>query len=95
MAAVRSRGATVIRGLPSINAVAVALPPGVEKQLARRNEILRVDVDAEVRSLGKPAIPPGQDKKDPPEPPVQGLPWGVDRIDAEYAWATRPCGPDG
>ena len=26
-AAVRSRGATVIRGLPSINAVAVALPP--------------------------------------------------------------------
>ena len=60
----------------------------MEKQLARRNEILRVDVDAEVRSLGKPAIPPGQDKKDPPEPPVQALPWGVDRIDAEYAWAT-------
>lgn len=86
-AAVRSRGATVIRGLPSINAVAVALPPGVERQLARRAEILRIDVDAEVRALGKPAIPPGQDKKDPPEQPAQVLPWGVDRIDAEYAWA--------
>ena len=86
-ALVRAFGGDAVRSLALVNAQAAALPPGIEKQLARRAEVLRIDVDAEVRALGKPAIPPGLDKKDPPEQPAQVLPWGVDRIDAEYAWA--------
>ena len=42
-----------------------------------------------------PEGPPGQDKEkppkdgeEPPPPPPQELPWGVDRIDAEWAWDT-------
>ena len=87
-ALVRAFGGDAVRSLALVNAQAAALPPGIEKQLARRAEVLRIDVDAEVRALGKPAIPPGLDKKDPPEQPAQVLPWGVDRIDAEYAWGT-------
>ena len=87
-ALVRAFGGDAVRSLPLVNAQAATLPPGIEKQLARRAEILRIDVDAEVRALGKPATPPGQDKKNPPEQPAEVLPWGVDRIDAEYAWAT-------
>ena len=85
-ALVRAFGGDVIRPLPIINGAAASLPPGIARQLARRGEVLRVDVDATVRALGKPATPPGQDKKKPPEQPPQEMPWGVDRIDAEWAW---------
>ena len=84
-ALVRAFGGDVIRSLPIINGAAASLPPGIARQLARRGEVLRVDVDATVRALGKPATPPGQDKKKPEQPP-QEMPWGVDRIDAEWAW---------
>ena len=36
-------------------------------------------------SEGKPSKP-GKPPKDPPTQPTQSLPWGVDRIDAEYLW---------
>ncbi|UCC69770.1 MAG: S8 family peptidase [Armatimonadota bacterium] len=65
--------------------MAVALPPGIANQLARRAEVERIDMDVEVHALGRPATPPGQDKKDDKQPPQQ-LPWGVDRIDADAAW---------
>lgn len=87
-ALVRAFGADAVRSLPLVNAQAAALPPGVERQLLRRAEILRIDIDAEVHALGKPASPPGQDKQDPSEPAGQVLPWGIDRIDAEWAWST-------
>ena len=92
---VSAQGGFVVQRLGLVNGAAVILPPGVEKQLARSPEVLRVDVDAEVYALGKPASPPGQSKKDSQEPeqPDEVLPWGVDRIDAEYAWsATRGAG---
>ncbi len=84
-ALVRAFGGEVVRDLPIVNGMAVALPPGIAKQIARRTEVLRVDVDAQVRALGKPAKPPGKDKPKGEQPP-QVLPWGVDRIDAEWAW---------
>jgi len=77
-AVVRAAGGQALRNLPIINAVAAGLPPGVEKQLARRAEVARVDADALAHALGKPS----------PPPPPQQLPWGVNRIDAEWTWAT-------
>lgn len=87
-ALVRAAAGQPLRGLPMVNGMSAMLSPGAEAALLRRAEVARIDVDAEVRALGQPATPPGQDKKNPPEPPEQSLPWGVDRIDAEYAWAT-------
>jgi len=87
-ALVERAGGQVMRHLPSVNAAAIILPPGIARQLAGRLEVERVDVDARVRALPKPPSPPGRDKDKPdPEPPQQVLPWGVDRIDAEYAWS--------
>jgi subtilisin len=85
-AAIRGQGGTVLRHLRSINAAAAVLPPGVARKLARRADVLRVDPDIVVSALVRPDSPPG--KKTPPPPPPQVLPWGVDRIDAEYAWST-------
>jgi hypothetical protein len=59
-AVVRAAGGEVVRALPIVNGLAAGLPPGIEKQLLRRAEVLRVDVDAEVHALGKPT----------PRPPV-------------------------
>jgi len=84
-ALVRAFGGEVVRDLSIIGGMAVVLPPGIAKQLALRAEVLRIDVDAEVHALGKPATPPGLDKPKGQQPP-QELPWGVDRIDAEAAW---------
>jgi len=72
-------GGQALRPLRIVNGVAADLPPGVAKQLARRAEVARVEVDAEVHALRKPGPAP--------QPPQQ-LPWGVDRIDAEWAWST-------
>jgi len=81
-AAIHGAGGQSLRSLRIINGVAAALPPSVEKQLARRAEVARVDVDATVYALG------GRKPKPTPPPPPQQLSWGVDRIDAEWAWAT-------
>lgn len=86
---VNAYGGAVVQHLGLVNGAAAVLPPGIEKQLARSPEVLRVEIDATVHALGKPASPPGLDNKDPDEPeqPAEVLPWGVDRIDAEYAWS--------
>ena len=86
---VSAQGGFVVQRLGLVNGAAVILPPGIEKQLARSPEVLRVEIDAAVHALGNPASPPGLDKQDPEEPeqPAEVLPWGVDRIDAEYAWS--------
>jgi len=86
-ALVRAFGGEPLRALPLVNGMSVLLPPAAEARMAARWEVLRIDVDAPVRALGKPATPPGLDKDDDEQPP-QALPWGVDRIDAEWAWGT-------
>jgi subtilisin len=82
-ALLRAHGAQPIEALGLVKAMAAMLPPGVEKKLAARPEVRRVDVDAQVRALGSP----GGHHGGRPQPPEE-LPWGVDRIDAEWAWDT-------
>jgi len=55
--------------------------------LAGSAGVLRVDEDVIVYTLAKGGIPGPPDKEEPPPPPEE-LPWGVDQIDAELAWAT-------
>ena len=88
---VRAHGGQPLQDLEIVNGLSVLLPPGAEAALARRAEVLRVEDDPEVHALvpgqGKGPKPP------PPPPPAQVLPWGVNRIDADYAWSvTRGAG---
>ncbi len=77
-------GGEPLRPLPLVNGMSVLLPPPAEHLLAARNEVVRIDVDAKVHALPKPPWAGGG--KPEPEQPPQVLPWGVDRIDAEYEW---------
>ena len=81
----RAFGGEPLRPLALVNGMSVLLPPAAEKALLARPEVLRVDVDARVRALVKP---PWAGKPDKDDEPPQELPWGVNRIDAEWAWAT-------
>ncbi len=75
---VRGAGGTILKHLPLVQGAAVRLPgPAAERALAGRPGVVRVEPDLVVRAVGKTP---------PPQPP-QVLPWGVDRIDAELAWA--------
>jgi len=85
-ALVKKFGGEGLLALPLVRGMAVLLPPTAEPALAAAPGVLRIDVDAEVHALGSPApsvrrATPGQ-----PQQPAQVLPWGVNRIDAEYAW---------
>jgi len=71
-------GGVKIKNLNLTNGMAVYLPPAAVKSLAKEAAVLRIDDDAEVTALGKPA----------PVQPPQTLPWGIDRVDADLAWAT-------
>jgi subtilisin len=82
-ALLRAHGAQPVEALGLVKGMAAMLPPGAEKGLAARPEVRRVDVDAEVRALGSPHAHHGSAVQ-----PPQELPWGVDRIDAEWAWDT-------
>ncbi len=87
---VRAAGGAATRALRLAHGQAALLTPAAERKLLARPEIARIDVDGEVQALGKPGGPGG--KPTPPAPP-QVLPWGVDRIDAEWAWsASRGAG---
>lgn len=72
------------------NANVVLLPPRAVEALARSTKVLRVDEDAIVYALPRPANPrkPPKEDEPPPEEPAEKLPWGVDQVDAELAWAT-------
>lgn len=74
-------GALKIKRLALINSMAVHLPPQAEKTLKKRDEVLRIDEDLVLYALEKKAA----GKPKPPQPP-QELPWGIDRIEADWAW---------
>jgi len=76
-----------LRSLPLVNGMAVLLPPPAEKLLAGRPEVLRVDEDARVQALGVPVQVVAAKGRIVPQPP-QEMAWGVNRIDAEWAWST-------
>jgi len=90
-AVVKAAGATVIKPLRLINAMAVSLPAPAVEALARRAEVVRVDEDLEIRATdaATAAAPPvalAKGKPAPP-PPAQTTPWGVARVGAPDAWA--------
>lgn len=80
-AIIRATGGILIKHLDLINASAVLLPPQAEMALRLNSQIKRIDPDVEVQAL------PHRDPSPTPAP-VQTLPWGVDRIEADQAWAT-------
>jgi len=87
-ALIRNFGAVLIKPLGLINGMAVYLPPQAERALLGRSEVLRIDDDLVIEAIGKPEGTPGKPKKEPPPQPVEELPWGIDRINAELAWPT-------
>ncbi|MDP2949180.1 MAG: S8 family peptidase [Chloroflexota bacterium] len=76
-----SRGAVIERQLENtpFPAFRVLLPEQAAPALGQARGVARVEVDYEVFAVGKPG----------PSPlPAEVLPWGVDRIDADLAWAS-------
>lgn len=77
-AIIRSAGGIVTRSLPVINSLAVSLPDKAsERALEGKVGVTRVDDDVIVTAKGKAVTQP-----------AQTLEWGVNRIDADLAWAT-------
>ena len=74
-----------IKDLWLINGKAVHLTSEAEKSLARQTEVLRIDDDVIVESMARRE---GVNNRGIPLQPLEVLPWGVDRIDAEKVWAT-------
>ena len=95
--AVAKSGGKVLRAFDLIPVVAIEVPgPALAGLLNNPNlkgVIGLVEVDAVIRAVPKPDKPGKPPKDDPPPPPPQVTPWGVDRIDADLAWAaTRGAG---
>lgn len=83
----RAHGAVPVKPLRLINATVVTVPDQAAKaRLESDSSVLRVDDDVVVTAIDKPETT-GKGKPRPSQP-AQVLPWGIDRIDAELAWAT-------
>lgn len=85
-ALLRNSGALKIKRLNLINSQAVHLPPGAEKHLKRKNEILRIDEDLVITAVSKTRKDKGKRKSKPPPQPPEELPWGIQRIYADLIW---------
>ncbi len=85
-ALLRNFGALKIKRLNLINSQAVHLPPGAEKRLKRKNEILRIDEDLVITAVSKKRKGKGKHKPKPPPQPPEELPWGIQRIYADLIW---------
>ena len=90
---VMMNGGTVVKQLGIINGVVLTLPDKASDKaraaILAHNKVVIIESDAVATAVAKPDTPPGKpDKPDGGEdpPPPQELPWGVDRIDAEFAW---------
>lgn len=83
-AIIKGAGGVLVKHLDLINATAIYLPPQAEKALRVHPSVKRIDADVVVRAT--PAN--GKGKPSPAPQPTQSLPWGVDRIEADQAWAT-------
>lgn len=81
-------GGVKIKDLNLIDGEAVLLPPKAEKSLAQTTGVLRVDDDVIVEALEKPIKISGAKPQ-----PVEILPWGVDRIDADLVWGQTTGDP--
>jgi len=84
-ALLRNFGAVKIKRLSLINSQAVHLPPGAEKLLKSKSEILRVDEDLVITAVDKKTEPKPKSPHPPPNRPER-LPWGIQRIYADLVW---------
>ncbi|MFA5791844.1 MAG: S8 family peptidase [Candidatus Paceibacterota bacterium] len=82
-------GGAKIKNLGLIGAKAVYLPPKAEVVLARQFGVLRIDDDVVVEALIRGGIAAKPTRTQPSE----GLPWGVDRIDADLVWGITTGDP--
>ncbi|MBI4300234.1 MAG: S8 family serine peptidase, partial [Chloroflexi bacterium] len=83
--AILARFGSPSKALPIVNGWAVAISPVLQARLGQLREVARIDDDVEVYALpdvGGTAVKPAATQL------AETLPWGVDRIDAELAWAT-------
>lgn len=83
-ALVKKFGGAKIKDLNLIDGKAVLLSSKAAKDLAKQPGVLRIDDDVIVEALAKGGI---LGKPAPTQPP-EVLPWGIDRINADLAWAT-------
>lgn len=86
-ALVQKFGGVRIKDLSLINGKAVLLLPAAVEALRQQAGVLRIDDDVVVEALARPTRL-ARPTATPTPKPVQVLPWGVDRIDAEKVWAT-------
>lgn len=96
-------GGKQIKHLRLINGKAVMLSKSAEKTLLRNPAVLRIDDDVMVEALVRPDGLNGLDDlmrsgyikifRTPKPQPLEVLPWGIDRIDAELAWAITTADP--
>lgn len=81
---IRKAGGVKIKDLDLIDGMAVYLPSkAAEKALANQSGVLRIDDDVIVEALVKV----NKTGKSAPSQPIESLPWGIDRIDADLAWS--------
>lgn len=83
---IKRTGGVKVKSLPLINAAVVLADPASLNALKAESAVKRFDNDVQVFALVQSGVKGG--KPTPTQPP-QSLPWGVDRVDAEKAWATN------
>lgn len=92
-ALINKAGAEKIKDLRLIRGQAVKLTAQAEKALDKEDGVLRIDDDIQVSALAKDetgasaesrGVKNGRNKPKPQ--PVESMPWGIDRIDAELVW---------
>ncbi len=81
-ALLENSGAVKVKHLPSINSSAVYLSPQAEKALRKKAEVLRIDEDLVITAVDKKEKDKGKSKVQP----LEELTWGIDRINADWAW---------
>ena len=77
----KASGAKIIKHLELTNSTAVYLTRQAEKDLEKKEEVVRIDEDLLIHTHGEK----DKNKNKPPQPP-QELTWGIDRINADEAW---------
>jgi subtilisin family serine protease len=102
-ALVKKFGGVKIKDLTLIDGKAVLLPPKAEAALAKQAGVLRIDDDMVVEALVKrenineleELMRPSYIKVfgTPKPQPLEVLPWGIDRIDADLTWGQTTGDP--
>lgn len=82
--AVNNAGGVVLHVYDIIPAIAISIPEPALAGLERNPKVVSIEPDVVATATKRP-LPPSPPP--PPAQPAQVLPWGIDRIDAEYAQA--------